>query len=186
MEELNKYKRDLENISTKYILLEKENKELREKNDELNRKLTIQLNNNAVLEEKLGVQNRNNEIYITVPRKIEGEEGLMRKYTAYVIEVEGSENKRYQVTRRYKQFVLLHTQLVRVFGEHDLPSLPAKANGLYFSKDDHTEKRRVNLQEYLQNLAKNPAILNSPVFYHFLKRDEGQNVDHVPSSTPSH
>eukprot|EP01132_Coremiostelium_polycephalum_P008406 gene8406-10323_t len=121
---------------------------------------------------------------ILVPKKIlVPEKGSSKTFTAYLVEVQGVDpTKRYQISRRYKQFVLLHTQMIRVFGEHGLPHLPAKSNGLYFSSDDHTEKRRQGLQEYLQGILKTPSLCNSGFFLQFLKKDE----DNPPVTTNGH
>ncbi|EGG21270.1 Phox domain-containing protein [Cavenderia fasciculata] len=102
---------------------------------------------------------------ITVPRKVvEAEKNSSRTYTAYLIEVEVDQ-------KRYKQFVLLQSQFVRMFGEHDTPSLPAKKNGIYFSSDDHTEKRRIGLQEYLKIIVNHPVMSQAPFFLQFVKDD---------------
>ncbi|KYQ91510.1 Phox domain-containing protein [Tieghemostelium lacteum] len=184
--ELDSYKKLLHNESSKALELEQENIRL---------KLSIQQleDDNKTLTEKLqqeqsaNSQQQNNSINgnsqlktlssqvasITIPKKISGiEKGSSRTYTAYAVDVESVDGQKYTIARRYKQFTLLHTQLVRIFGEHDLPSLPGKKNGLYFSSDDHTEKRRTDLQDYLQTILRNPKTSSSLVFYQFLKRDE--------------
>jgi len=174
---------------TKVAALEDENRSLREYSqriaqlEETNRLLTEQLagevSKSNKLKEKL--DEKKNPIHnITVPTKVSvPEKGLSRNYTAYLVEIESIDGKKYQVTRRYKQFVLLNTQLVRIFGEHGVPHLPGKKNGIYFSAEDHTEKRRQGLQEYLQAIMNSPELGTQPVFYQFLRKDE-------PSTTPTH
>eukprot|EP01133_Synstelium_polycarpum_P002512 gene2512-2870_t len=160
---------------------------LQEINKSLAEKLAAEVAKNNILETQVKLDprastpalnnsngtNNNNKTKQTVPaiisllvpaKVLEPEKGSNRTYTAYLIDVE-LEN------RRYKQFVLLHTQLVRIYGEHGLPHLPAKSNGLYFSSNDHTEKRRTGLQDYLQNLLKSQSIGQSVILFQFLKEE---------------
>ncbi|GAM26995.1 hypothetical protein SAMD00019534_101700 [Acytostelium subglobosum LB1] len=109
---------------------------------------------------------------VSVPNKItEIEKSSKRTYVAYVIQIELENNKTYTVTRRYKQFVILNTMFIRTFGEHGMPSLPQKKNGFYFSSEDHTEKRRTGLQDYLQSVLSTSGLNQSIHLYQFLKED---------------
>ncbi|KAF2072734.1 hypothetical protein CYY_005950 [Polysphondylium violaceum] len=176
---------------TKVAALEDENRSLREyaskiaqleeSNRLLNEQLAGEVHKSKELNEKLN--EKKNPIHnITVPSKVIVPEKFSN-YTAYLVEVESIDGKKYQVTRRYKQFVLLNTQLIRIFGEHGVPSLPGKKNGIYFSAEDHTEKRRQGLQEYLQSIMNSPELGTQSVFYQFLRKDEASPSSSATSAT---
>ncbi|EFA86842.1 Phox domain-containing protein [Heterostelium album PN500] len=158
--------------------LNEEIKKLEHANKVLSDKLASEIAKNTQFSSESAANKNDNTAYrksifrsVAVPKKvIENEKSSSRTYTAYLVEVETDE-RRYQLSKRYKQFVLLNTLLCRQFGEHGLPAFPGKKNGLYFSSEDHTEKRRVALQDYLQGLISGAGTSQSPFLLQFLREE---------------
>lgn len=79
-----------------------------------------------------------------------------------------------QVSRRYKHFDWLHERLTEKFGVIAIPPLPDKQiSGRY--EDIFIERRRTQLQEFVDYVCRHPVLSKSWVFDHFLRcTDEKQ------------
>jgi len=73
-----------------------------------------------------------------------------------------------EVERRFKHFDWLHDRLIEKFTFLGLPNLPEKV--LMGSTDERfVEKRRRELERYMNRLARHPVVRGSEVFLHFMK-----------------
>lgn len=79
-----------------------------------------------------------------------------------------------QVSRRYKHFDWLHERLTEKFGVIAIPPLPDKQiSGRY--EDIFIERRRTQLQEFVDYVCRHPVLSKSWVWDHFLRcTDEKQ------------
>lgn len=72
-----------------------------------------------------------------------------------------------QVSRRYKHFDWLHDRLVEKYCLISIPPLPDKQISNRYD-DQFIERRRIQLQEFVDWVCKHPVLSISPVWQHFL------------------
>eukprot|EP00126_Sphaerothecum_destruens_P004154 Sdes_comp18028_c0_seq1m7343 len=114
------------------------------------------------------------EITVTDPEK--HGEGL-NAYVSYKINVKTSmvdfEKSEFSVRRRYQDFDCLHDRLQKDFEHCIVPPLPGKQvkQRLNRFSDEFTEKRRYNLDRFLNRIAKHDTLRQSKFFIAFLQSD---------------
>eukprot|EP01080_Neovahlkampfia_damariscottae_P007991 gene7991-12456_t len=91
----------------------------------------------------------------------------LKDHTEYCINVHDEKNNiKWTVKRRYKEFLELHQQCCKIVGEKNLPKFPGKT--LFNKSSDLIEKRKGQLQAYLEEAIKIEFILNSAEMNDFL------------------
>eukprot|EP00931_Biecheleriopsis_adriatica_P056272 TRINITY_DN33342_c0_g1_i1.p1 TRINITY_DN33342_c0_g1~~TRINITY_DN33342_c0_g1_i1.p1 ORF type:complete len:1172 (+),score=270.83 TRINITY_DN33342_c0_g1_i1:89-3604(+) len=112
---------------------------------------------------------------VTIPRSETGRSTFgLRTHTEYIIEVDDC-GKVYTRSRRFQNFVWLHAELRRKQLACALPELPAKKL-MGNMEAAFVERRRQNLEDYLQALLKLPAVIQDDMVWAFLDADEATAV----------
>jgi hypothetical protein len=118
------------------------------------------------------------------------EDNAARRYTAYVLRVSYG-NERWQVSRRYSEFLQLHQlRVLEKCAESDLPAFPPKRllSSLFgFDPDDESvNERRAMLQNYLNVLLSDPRFLAvRPALGKFLQPTAADKRERVNESSRS-
>jgi len=142
--------------------------------------LTEQLNNVDLRKDSLleNVQSLNIPDY----RVVRDKSGA--KFVVYIVRLR-SGDVAWELQRRYNEFRQLHDQLCAARGiSQKLPTLPPKRMFGGFSKD-FLEKRRADLEQYLQTLVYEPALLTNDLVRDFLWHSHKMLSAHASSSRPT-
>jgi len=109
------------------------------------------------------------KVEIVGTKKMSDKSKKDKKYVQYVLHVETEiPGVSWNVGRRYNQFVLLHTELKKIFrGPNEVPSLPSK-HIIRTTTSEDIEKRRSELNRYLGQLVKNREVARSEPWCSFL------------------
>jgi Guanylate-binding protein, N-terminal domain/Guanylate-binding protein, C-terminal domain/PX domain len=99
-----------------------------------------------------------------------------KPYTEYVISID-YKGRKWNISRRYKNFAILHSNLQKEFPNIELPDstnlFSTQAGSMFSSKPVmRLEDRRKANQDYLSGLAAIPCIKNSAVFKKFIGSDQ--------------
>ncbi|KXN70601.1 hypothetical protein CONCODRAFT_78777 [Conidiobolus coronatus NRRL 28638] len=105
-------------------------------------------------------------VYVHDPETRTQSEGL-GEYTIFYVSSIFSEGTQVTVERRFSQFEWLYERLHLKFRSLVLPHLPEKQFSGRFS-EDFIEKRRNQLERFINHLAMHPVIRYSEIFTHFL------------------
>ena len=106
-------------------------------------------------------------VEVGAPKSISA--GYFSSYYIYPITTWFGETQKYDVNRRFKDLDWLHGKLSQDFKGYCIPPLPEKP--LWGNKNPaFVEKRRMEIEAYLNLLLKNPDIGRAPVLEMFLTR----------------
>jgi len=131
----------------------------------------VSLNNYGLLSSMPDVSAVNNiSASIVDARELKEKDGG-RKYTAYVINVGPQDGTGWTLYKRYRNFEVLHTMLVRRFVE-DVPEFPPKHE--LISSSVKIPKRKAALQQYCNELLSNPQYRSFGPVLDFFKPDNSK------------
>ncbi|GAA95370.1 uncharacterized protein L969DRAFT_84865 [Mixia osmundae IAM 14324] len=137
---------------------------------------------------------------LSVSEPVKELEGSKEAYVSYLIRGETDlanfTSKQFETRRRYQDFVFLKDHLTKDFQACVVPPLPDKHRLEYIKGDrfstEFVERRRADLERFLQRLARHPTLSRSRLLQAFLESTEWTVTMHkhlahppIPDSPPS-
>ncbi|CAL1530450.1 unnamed protein product [Lymnaea stagnalis] len=125
---------------------------------------------------------------VTIPRigARPDPENPRKQYFVFIIDIrrldveEGEEKKQqWTVARRYPEFYVLEQKLTEFHGELTECQLPAKKS-FGTKKQDFTESKKADFENYLQKLLTKPQLRNSELLYQFLTTEHEFSTSFLP------
>jgi len=115
------------------------------------------------------------DFVITVGEYTKHEEGKMKSFVSYTINVKTShpqyKNSEFSAERRYNDFYWLHEQLEKRFKGFIIPPMPEKTVFQNRFDTQFIEDRRRDLEIFVKEVALHPVLSSSDILQNFLEAD---------------
>ncbi|RSH86720.1 intercellular trafficking and secretion [Apiotrichum porosum] len=129
---------------------------------------------------------------IDVKEPVKEHEGSKDMYVSYAVQTKTNvptfKDQSPIVRRRFQDFVFLHDQLQKSFPACVIPPIPDKHRLEYIKGDrfssEFVEKRRLDLQRFVDRIASHPTLQRSQIVIDFLTTEEWTVVKHKHIANP--